>query len=143
MAGGADRFAVVGHTLGTELALRMTTRHPHWAPLDDQLRTVRETWRGLVDRPTSLGAHLLDALFGDEHLAAVSEERRQVFVRRAAIGVPPGSYEQLTMAPYSGDMRDDLPRIASPCLVIVARLTGRMSPTGRPHRLEQGHRPAT
>ncbi|WP_194814185.1 alpha/beta fold hydrolase [Nocardia sp. XZ_19_385] len=129
---GQQRFAVLGFSTGTAVAVRLATRHPErvtalvlsagLAYPNARLRLVIQTWRRLAAAgdPESLAAYLI--LLGwsphwlEQHSAA------EIGELAAAIGpaLPPGADDQLDLLTRV-DVRADLAAIRVPTLVVAAR----------------------
>ncbi|WP_202873173.1 alpha/beta fold hydrolase [Kribbella capetownensis] len=125
-AEGHDRFAIVGYSLGTAIAIRAATRHPDrvsglvltapFARPNPRMTMLVELWRELLSGdPEQLAAfvHLvgigtptLDRLGADELAGSLS-----------ATVVPPGTPDHLDLIDVV-DVRADLARIAVRTLVI-------------------------
>ncbi|SEO54579.1 alpha/beta fold hydrolase [Amycolatopsis saalfeldensis] len=123
VAAGVERFAILGYSLGTAVAVRAATRHPSrvtglvltsgFARMDNRMRLAVDVWKSLLDGDRELLArYLVLAATGAEHLAAF---------------VPPGTPEQVALV-ESVDTRAELAGITVPTLVIATTLDGLASP---------------
>ncbi|MFH8365494.1 alpha/beta fold hydrolase [Streptomyces sp. NPDC018031] len=126
---GLETFAVSGYSLGGPVAVRAATRHPDrvtalvltasFAAPNPRLRLAVRLWRDLLDSGDAgrlaafgllvgMGAPTLDGLGADDVDAAL---------RGAAAGVPAGTADHLDLID-AVDVRDDLPRLTVPTLVV-------------------------
>ncbi|WP_158893089.1 alpha/beta fold hydrolase [Amycolatopsis anabasis] len=129
---GLERFAVLGYSMGTAVAVRAAVRHPErvtglvltagLARPDLRLRLGAEIWRDLLDGDRALLAkYLLVVGSGAKHLNSLTEAQLATAIDYLIGYVPGGSADHLTLL-TTIDTRADLARIAVPTLVV--------SPTG-------------
>ncbi|GAA4533067.1 alpha/beta fold hydrolase [Amycolatopsis samaneae] len=135
---GLDRFAILGYSLGTAVAVRAATRHPGrvtaliltagFAHPDNRMRLALDVWRELLDGDRRLLAKFLTlAATGERHLASLSAEAREKAVDELAAFIPAGSPEHVDLV-SSVDTRAELAGIAVPTLVVATALDGLVSP---------------
>ncbi|WP_344236489.1 alpha/beta fold hydrolase [Kribbella hippodromi] len=122
---GHDRFAIVGYSLGSALAIRAAVRHPDrvsalvltapFARPTARFTLLVELWRELLGNPEQLAAfgHLLGA--GAPYLDRFTEP--ELAASLAAGSFPPGTADHLDLIDRV-DVRADLARITVPTLVI-------------------------
>ncbi|MGA4838055.1 alpha/beta fold hydrolase [Streptomyces sp. G45] len=127
VAEGLETFAVVGYSLGTAVAVRAATRHPErvtalvltapFARPSARLRLNAQHWRDLyaAGAHTALAQFLVSLALGAAELEAVPD--LDAVVRATAESLPPGSAEHADLAARV-DVREDLPRVSVPTLVI-------------------------
>ncbi|MFF3429904.1 alpha/beta fold hydrolase [Streptomyces sp. NPDC002602] len=129
VAEGLDTFAVSGYSLGGPVAIRAATRHPErvtalvltatFAHRDNRLALALPVWRKLAasgDREL-LAEYLTMMAVGADALEAMPDEQLRQAVGFTAAGVVDGTPEQAELAPRI-DVRDDLPHVQAPTLVI-------------------------
>ncbi len=138
-AEGLDRFALVGYSLGTAVAVRVASRHPErvtalvltapFARPDAHLRLAAEQARDLHARGEAmlLARHLLPLILSPRALAALSAEELAETLRTSAATSPPGSGDQMDLVTRV-DVRADLPRIVAPTLVVSTTADRLVSP---------------
>lgn len=128
-AEGHERFAVVGYSLGTAVALRAAARHPErvtalvltapFARPSTRLRLNAELWRDLY----RAGEYLLLAKFmvplawNGAVLDGFSPEELDAVIRTTAQTLPAGSADQADLVART-DVRADLAEVTVPALVI-------------------------
>ncbi|GAA0513570.1 3-oxoadipate enol-lactonase [Saccharopolyspora subtropica] len=127
---GVETFAILGYSMGTTVAVRAATRHPDrvtslvltagFAHADRHFQLTLELWRQLLDDPdrSALTRFLLLNCFSPATLNSFDEPEWAELIRATAEGVPPGTAAQVDLL-RTVDVRDDLPRIAVPTLVIA------------------------
>lgn len=131
-AAGLDRFSLVGYSMGASVALRATTRHPDrvnglvlvagFARPDSYLRLALDVWRALLDRDPAVLAKFLLAMGGGEQLVSgLTDDELTELIALTAKGVPPGTPDHVALA-KTIDVRDDLPHIDTPTLVVKTTL---------------------
>jgi pimeloyl-ACP methyl ester carboxylesterase len=132
---GVERFAVLGYSLGTAVAVRIATRHPErvtglvltagFAHPDNRLRLAAQVWRALLDTgDRELTARTLTLLaMGRPTLDALEPAALDAAIAGLADFLPPGSPEQVDLV-ASVDTRAELGRIAVPTLVIATTEDG-------------------
>jgi pimeloyl-ACP methyl ester carboxylesterase len=127
---GVERFAVLGYSLGTAVAVRIAVRHPErvtglvltagFTYPDNRMRLAVQVWRDLLaarDR-TLLARYLTLLATGASHLNALSPADVEAAVAALADFIPTGSPEHVDLV-AAVDTRADLPRVAVPTLVVV------------------------
>lgn len=132
VAEGAEKFALVGHSVGCAVAIRATTRHPDrvtglvlsagFAALDRETREIVERWRVLAagDR-LALARFVLSMVLSEAIHDGLGEAEREGLVELMAATQAPGLTEQVEMA-MNVDVRPDLPLICVPTMVIGTEL---------------------
>ncbi|RLU80667.1 alpha/beta hydrolase [Streptomyces griseocarneus] len=129
VAAGAESFALSGFSMGTAVAVRAAARHPErvralvlssgFARPNPRLMLVIDTWRALArtgdDR--TLASYLSVVVGGATWLDARSREEVEEQLELFAAGLPHGTDEQLSLFEHI-DVRDDLPGITVPTLVV-------------------------
>ncbi|WP_433856352.1 alpha/beta fold hydrolase [Streptomyces kronopolitis] len=129
VAEGLETFAVSGYSLGGPVAIRAAARHPERVTAlvltatfpyrDNRLALALPVWRKLAESGdrTLLAEYLTMMALGADALEAMPDEQLQQAVGFTAAGVADGTPEQAELAPRA-DVRDDLPGIQAPTLVI-------------------------
>jgi pimeloyl-ACP methyl ester carboxylesterase len=157
---GCERFAILGYSLGTAVAVRAATRHPDrvtaliltsgFARLDNRIRLAVDVWASLLhDDPRLLAKFLTLAGTGARHLESLTPEQLAAAVDELAAFIPEGSPEQVRLV-AEVDTRAELAAITVPALVVATTLDGLASPAlsrelaeGLPHaelvEIEAGH----
>jgi pimeloyl-ACP methyl ester carboxylesterase len=136
---GLERFAILGYSLGTAVAVRATTRHPDrvtglvltsgFARLDHRIRLAVDVWAALLhDDPRLLAKFLTLVATGHKHLESLTPEQLAQAVDGLAAFIPEGSPEQVGLVAQV-DTRAELAAIAVPTLVVATTLDGLASPT--------------
>lgn len=131
---GLERFAILGYSLGTAVAVRATTRHPDrvtglvltsgFARLDNRIRLAVDVWAALLhDDPKFLTL----VASGRDHLEALTPGQLVTAVDQLAAIVPDGSPEHVALV-AKVDTRAELAGIAVPALVVATTLDGLASP---------------
>ncbi|WP_238598293.1 alpha/beta fold hydrolase [Saccharothrix sp. ALI-22-I] len=162
-ADGEERFAIVGFSMGCAVAVRAARRHPErvtalvltagFAHIDDETRARMAEWGRLLngDRPT-LARYLMSIALGEPFRRRMTAEQTEGFLELIALTIPPGTPEQVDLTQRI-DLRDELPSLAVPTLVIgtkqdrlIAPATTRaladLIPNARWAELNSGHAPA-
>ncbi|WP_433323083.1 alpha/beta fold hydrolase [Spirillospora sp. CA-294931] len=128
---GLERFALLGFSTGSPVAVRAATRHPErvtalvlsagFAYPNARLRLIVDLWRTLDDTAdqSTLAAYLTLMVFGTPWLDACTPGQLDTLRREAAAALPPGADDQLALL-LSVDVRPDLPKIHVPTLVVAA-----------------------
>ncbi|WP_406106168.1 alpha/beta fold hydrolase [Micromonospora globbae] len=126
---GLDRFAVLGYSLGSAVAVRVASRYPArvaalvltapFARPNTRLRLAAEQVRDLQARGEMflLARHTLPLALGADALEALSPDEVQDVLRTSATTAPPGGGDQMDLVTRV-DVRDDLSRITARTLVI-------------------------
>lgn len=162
-AEGHERFAIVGYSLGTTVALRAAARYPQrvtalvltapFAAPNTRLRLHAELWRDLY----RAGEHLLLAKFmvssawDGAVLDGLSSAELADIIRTTAQTLPAGCADQADLVARA-DVRADLPAITAPTLVISTTADALVPPelhrevaeglaTARLIDIETGHLP--
>lgn len=126
---GCERFAMIGHSLGSMIATRAAVRHPDrvtalvltsaFARAPASTRLKLRVWRDLLDGDRVLLARfLMSLMLSDRYLDAMTEEQLDGFAELIALTVSPGSVEQLELV-LRLDVRADLAKVRVPTLVIA------------------------
>nr|WP_329400821.1 alpha/beta hydrolase [Streptomyces lydicus] len=129
VAEGLDTFAVSGYSLGGPVAVRAAARHPErvtalvltatFPHRDNRLALALPLWRKLAasgDREL-LAEYLTMMALGADALEAMPDEQLRQALGFTAASVADGTPEQAELA-LRADVRDDLPGIQVPTLVI-------------------------
>lgn len=127
-AANLDRFALVGYSMGTSVAIRTATRHPDrvdrlvliagFARPNNYMRLAIDVWQAMLgSEPVQLAKFLLAMGGGEQLVSSLSDEEVASLVEQMANGVPAGTPDHVVLA-ETIDVRDDLPRIKAPTLVI-------------------------
>jgi pimeloyl-ACP methyl ester carboxylesterase len=136
---GVERFAVVGYSLGSAVAVRIAVRHPErvtglvlsagFAHADNRLRLAARVWRDLFAGPDRvlLARYMTLMGVGATQLNALAPEQIEAALPVLAGLVAEGTPEQLDLA-ASLDVRADLPRIGVPTLVAATADDGLVPP---------------
>ncbi|MGA5269724.1 alpha/beta fold hydrolase [Streptomyces lydicamycinicus] len=129
VAEGLETFAVSGYSLGGPVAIRAAARHservtalvltatfPH---RDNRLALALPVWRKLAESGNRalLAEYLTMMALGADALEAMPDEQLQQAIGFTAASVAEGTPEHAELAPRV-DVRDDLPGIQAPTLVI-------------------------
>ncbi|MFE5937134.1 alpha/beta fold hydrolase [Streptomyces sp. NPDC056470] len=129
VAEGLDTFALSGYSLGGPVAIRAAARHPEritalvlTATLphhDNRLALALPIWRKLAESGDRelLAQYLTMMALGADALEAISADQLQQALAFTAAGVADGTPEHAELASRV-DVRDDLPHIKAPTLVI-------------------------
>jgi pimeloyl-ACP methyl ester carboxylesterase len=162
-AAGEERFAIVGFSLGCAVAVRAAQRHPErvtalvltagFARIDDETRARMQKWARLLDGDrTTLARYLMSIALGDPFRRRMTAEQAEGFLELIALTIPPGSPEQVDLV-QRADLRDELPSVTVPTLVIgtkhdrlitptTTRALADLIPGARWAELDSGHAPA-
>jgi pimeloyl-ACP methyl ester carboxylesterase len=160
---GHERFAMVGHSLGSMIATRAAVRHPGrvtalvltsaFARAPASTRLKLRVWRDLLDGDRDvLSRFLMSLVLSDHYLDAMTEEQVHGFTELVSHTVSPGSARQLELV-LCLDVRADLAKVTMPTLVIAtaddrlvpSATTGELSdylPAAVSATLQCGHLPA-
>ncbi|MFD7083384.1 alpha/beta fold hydrolase [Streptomyces sp. NPDC059918] len=126
---GLDTFALCGYSLGGPVAIRAAARHPERVTAlvltatfpyrDNHLALALPLWRKLAESndPEVLAEYLTMMALGADALEAMSAEQLQQAIGFTAASVADGTPEHAELA-HRADVRDDLPHIKAPTLVI-------------------------
>ncbi|MGW7206587.1 alpha/beta fold hydrolase [Streptomyces sp. NPDC054837] len=128
-AEGLDRFAISGYSLGGPVAIRAATRHPErvtalvltaaFPHRDNRLAlasSIQSRIAASGDREL-LAEFLLMTALGTQALESMPAEQLQQVLGYTAASIADGSAEQTDLVSHV-DVRDDLPGITVPTLVI-------------------------
>lgn len=135
---GLERFAILGYSLGTGVAVRAATRHPDrvtgliltagFTKPDNRLLLAVDIWRELLGGDRKLLAKFLTfAATGEKHLNALSPSELEAAVEGLAGFIPEGSPEHVGLV-ANVDTRAELAGISVPTLVIATTLDGLAPP---------------
>ncbi|WP_238412726.1 alpha/beta fold hydrolase [Saccharothrix deserti] len=162
-ADGEERFAIIGFSLGCAVAVRAAQRHPErvtalvltagFARVDDETRARMLEWGRLLggDR-TTLARYLMSLVLGEPFHRRMTAEQAEGFLELIALTIPPGTPDQIDLVQRI-DLRDELPSLAVPTLVIgtkhdrlvapgTTRALADLIPGARWAELDSGHAPA-
>jgi pimeloyl-ACP methyl ester carboxylesterase len=140
-----DPVDVVGFSLGAVIAAAAAARHPErvrrlvliagWARNDDPRKRLGfQVWRRLADVDPELYSHYISLLlFKPEFLAGLDEESFAEWVGGAT--VTEGTVRQIDLG-LDVDIRDLLPRVSAPTLVIGCR-HDQLVPVGHSRELHE------
>ncbi len=140
-----DPVDVVGFSLGAVIAAAAAARHPErvrrlvlvagWARSDDPRKRLGfQVWRRLAGVDPELYSHYISLLlFRPEFLAGLDEESFAEWVGGAA--VTEGTVRQIDLG-LDVDIRDLLPRISAPTLVVGCR-HDQLVPVGHSRELHE------
>lgn len=135
---GVEKFAVLGYSLGTAVAVRVATRHPErvtgliltagFARPDARMNLALDVWAELLkgDR-TLLAKYLMLTAVSEPFLAALTPEQVAEAVAGLAASVPAGTANQVELV-RKVDTRAELASIAVPTLVIATTLDSLVPP---------------
>jgi pimeloyl-ACP methyl ester carboxylesterase len=145
---GVERFAVLGYSLGTAVAVRIAVRHPErvtglvltagFTYPDNRLRLAVRVWQDLLtigDREL-LARYLMLMGVGATHLNALAPDQVEAALTALAGFIPAGSLEHVDLV-AGVDTRADLPRITVPTLVIATTEDG-LAPPEHSRQLASG-----
>ncbi|WP_158846397.1 alpha/beta fold hydrolase [Saccharothrix deserti] len=135
---GLDRFAILGYSLGTAVAVRTAVRHPDrvtalvltagFAHPDNRLRLALDTWARLLDGDRMvLARYATFAGTGQTYLDSRTAEELDESVRQLAEVIPAGSPEHVALT-ASVDTRAELATITAPTLVVATTEDGLVVP---------------
>ena len=136
---GVERFAVLGYSLGTAVAVRIAVRHPErvsglvltagFARPDSRMQLAVRIWKDLLamgDREL-LARYLTLMAMGATHLNALAPGQVEAAVTALAGFIPEGSPEHVDLV-AGVDLHADLPRITVPTLVVATTEDGLATP---------------
>ncbi|MER5928933.1 alpha/beta fold hydrolase [Streptomyces sp. NPDC002054] len=135
VAEGLDTFALSGYSLGGPVAIRAAARHPERVTAlvltatfphpDNRLALAVSVWRQLAESGNRelLAEYLTMMALGADALEAMPAEQLQQALAFTAASIADGTPEHAEMAPRV-DVRDDLPHIKVPTLVISTTQDG-------------------
>lgn len=164
-AEGLDRFAVLGYSLGGNVAVRIAARYPQrvtalvltasFARAGHRLGLITDLWAELARRGEHelLARHLVPLALSPQVLEGLTGEQVEEVVRATAASLPPGGGDHAALV-KEADLRADLARIDVPALVIattadllvpleVQRELADALPGARWAELATGHMPFT
>lgn len=130
VATGAERFPVVGLSLGSAVAITAALRHPEhvsalvltvgFARADFRIRAAAGAIRALAaaGAQDDLAAHVLNVAASETTLRSLSAAELEETLAGVRDGIPAGTGEQMTLVAEVA-IADLLPRIAVPVLVVV------------------------
>ncbi|MEU4765255.1 alpha/beta hydrolase [Actinosynnema sp. NPDC023794] len=158
-----ERFAVVGYSMGCAVAVRAARRHPErvtalvlttgFAHLDDETSERVRQWRRLLDADRAeLARFMVSVALGEPFRRRLTAEQTAGFLELIALTVPPGTPDHVDLVQRI-DLRDELPTLTVPTLVIGAkhdrliapgatRALADLIPGARWAELDSGHSPA-
>lgn len=126
---GVETFAVAAYSMGGPLAVRAALRHPErvtaliltasFAVPNPRMRVALRMWGDLLRAGDHEGVAGFTALVGAgvPFLDELGQDELDATLKQAAATVPPGTADQLALID-GVDVRDDLPRLAVPTLVV-------------------------
>ncbi|MGW3014281.1 alpha/beta fold hydrolase [Streptomyces sp. NPDC001219] len=129
VAEGLDTFALSGYSLGGPVAIRAAARHPErvtalvltatFPHRDNHLALAASVWRKLAESGDRelLAEYLTMMALGADALQAMPDEQLQQAIGFTAASIAEGTPEHADLAPRV-DVRDDLPHIKVPTLVV-------------------------
>jgi pimeloyl-ACP methyl ester carboxylesterase len=131
VSAGAQRFSIIGFSLGTAVAVRAAVRHPDrvtglvlaagLARADHRARLVLDLWRGTLaarDHDAFARVVLLSG-YSAAFTNSLPDEVYSQYLAQIAADVPGGAAAQADLVARV-DTRADLPRVAVPTRVIAA-----------------------
>ncbi|POX55864.1 alpha/beta hydrolase [Streptomyces sp. Ru71] len=137
---GVETFAIAGYSLGSAVAIRAATRHPHrvtalvltagFAHPNPRFRLAANLWRDLFRAGDLEQLAAFVSLIGlsAPALDAVSQDDLDAVLKTTAATVPPGTPDHLDLLIDHVDVRADLPALAVPTLVISTTLDQLVTP---------------
>ncbi|WP_051871719.1 alpha/beta fold hydrolase [Streptomyces sclerotialus] len=145
---GHERFAVLGESLGTTVAVRAATRHPHRVtalvltagfPVADPVlafaaQLVKTLWT--AGEREALARFAFLACAAESQLQGLSPEDVDAAAAQVLAAMPPGMRDHFDLVSRV-DVRADLPQVQAPTLV-VAPLGDRLVLPGSSRRLADG-----
>ncbi|MFD9409459.1 alpha/beta fold hydrolase [Streptomyces sp. NPDC059989] len=129
-AEGLEKFAVLGYSVGGNVAIRVATRYPErvtalvltatFARAGNRLKLVADLWSGLAARGESelLARLLVPLAFNPAVLEGLTPEQVEDVVRATAGSIPAGAGDHVDLL-QGADLRAELARIDVPALVIA------------------------
>jgi pimeloyl-ACP methyl ester carboxylesterase len=160
---GLDRFAMVGHSFGVPIALRLALRHPErvsalvltagFAHAPTSTRLKLKIWRSMAERDVELlPRFLMSVMFSERYLASMTDGQLDGMAELIALGLGDGDSSQTDLV-AALDLRADLAWVTAPTLVVsatadqlvprsAAEALARSIPGARLVDLDCGHHPA-
>jgi pimeloyl-ACP methyl ester carboxylesterase len=136
---GQERFAVVAHSFGVPIALRLAVRYPErvtglvltagFASAPPTTRLKMHAWRRLVaDCASLLPTFLMAVMFSDSYLLGMSEEQRAGMAELIGENVDDGAAAQMELV-MAVDLHAELDQVAAPTLVVATTADQLVSPS--------------
>lgn len=127
-----DTFGVVGYSLGSALAIRLSARYPSrvtrlallagFAAPSRYMRLVLDTWAALLHGdPAHLARFLLTVGCGEQLVGSLDDSSLDELIADIAASIPPGTAQQVALA-RALDVRADLASITVPTLILKTTL---------------------
>ncbi|MGW0393095.1 alpha/beta fold hydrolase [Streptomyces sp. NPDC003042] len=129
-AEGLERFAVLGYSLGGNVAVRVATRYPErvtalvitasFARAGHRLGLITDLWSRLAERGENelLARFLVPLALSEAALESLTSSQVEDLVRDFAASIPPGSGDHAALV-KGADLRAELAGIDVPALVIA------------------------
>ncbi|WKV71725.1 alpha/beta hydrolase [Streptomyces sp. PCS3-D2] len=129
-AEGLQRFAVLGYSLGGNVAVRVATRYPDrvtalvltatFARADNRLELAGDLWKALADRgePDLAASLLVPLVLNPAVLEGLSAQEVRQLVRDTARTLPPGQADHAALI-RGADLRAEIAALDVPALVVV------------------------
>ncbi|MEV6682296.1 alpha/beta fold hydrolase [Streptomyces erythrochromogenes] len=129
-AEGLRRFAVLGYSLGGNVAVRIATRYPErvtalvltatFARVDNRLELAGGLWKALADRdePELAASLLVPLALNPAVLDALSPQEVRQLVRDTALSLAPGQADHVALL-HGADLRAEVAALDVPALVVA------------------------